>query len=71
VESRAHPFWLSHEEKRHWLELSLEGRPRPMLELHDGPWGARREGMRRREQRRRGQASWLWGWRWGGRREHR
>jgi hypothetical protein len=29
-----HPFWLSHEEKRPHLELSMEGQPRPELELH-------------------------------------
>jgi hypothetical protein len=29
-----HLFWLSHEEKRPRLELSMEGQPRPELELH-------------------------------------
>jgi hypothetical protein len=31
-----HPFWLSPEQKCPWLKLSIEGRPWPDFELHDG-----------------------------------
>jgi hypothetical protein len=33
-----HPFWLSHKEKRPWLELSREWQPWPELELHGRSW---------------------------------
>jgi hypothetical protein len=54
-----HPFWLSHKEKRPWVELSMGGQPWPELELHGRPWGARRRGER--GGRRRGEKSRLEG----------
>jgi hypothetical protein len=42
-----HPFWLSHEEKRHWLELFMEGHPWRELELQ----GRRHGGAHRRGER--------------------
>jgi hypothetical protein len=33
-----HLFWLSHEEKRPWVELSMRGQPWLELELHGRPW---------------------------------
>jgi hypothetical protein len=41
-----HPFWLSHEEKRPWLELSMEGQPWPVMgelagEGREGKWRGR------------------------------
>jgi hypothetical protein len=39
-----HLFWLSHEEKRTWIELSMEGQPWPKLELHGRPRGAHQRG---------------------------
>jgi hypothetical protein len=42
-----HPFWLSHEEKRPWLELSMEGQPWPVIgelagEGREGKWRGER-----------------------------
>jgi hypothetical protein len=49
-----HPFWLSHEEKRAWLRLSMGGQPWPELELHGRPSGVRRRGKRGGRGRERG-----------------
>jgi hypothetical protein len=46
VGDRVHPFWLSHEEKRAWLRLLMEGQPWAELELHGRPWRTHRRGER-------------------------
>jgi hypothetical protein len=53
-----HPFWLSHEGKRTWLELSMGGQPWPELELHGRPWECSLERGERGKERGRGGRSW-------------
>jgi hypothetical protein len=53
-----HPSWLSHKEKRPWLEISMGGQPWPELELHGRLWECSLErGERGKESGRRGEGA--------------
>jgi hypothetical protein len=53
-----HPSWLSHKEKRPWLEISMGGQPWPELELHGQLWECSLErGERGKESGRGGEGA--------------
>jgi hypothetical protein len=50
--------WLSHEEKRPWVELSIGGQPWPELELHGRPWECSQKRGEKGKERGRGGSGW-------------
>jgi hypothetical protein len=50
--------WLSHEEKRPWVELSIGGQPWPELELHGRPWECSLKRGEKGKERGRGGSGW-------------